>query len=298
MAVCFISFLLFFLLISVIRTRQYQLKKGRSKFDQRKHSTCYRPYSSDTGAILAAGYESAAEIHREDFSLTDALNNSIIQGQQQVCNFIPTAISGIIKSTLTDKMFIIAQNCGSACTVIGKYTLSPISDSDDMVYMKQYCVFIWELSGLGELKLKHIGVTKPDSMSESVYGNAFNSAMIPAGSALNQQNCSSDRMIITDTDDCTRFIPRNDILYATSDGRNCQICCFSGRINARINISSFVEKAGGRFVLIHRCYAINLDHITLLKPYCVVMSDGSELPVPVKRYNEIKQRLTELFSNK
>ena len=44
----------------------------------------------------------------EDFSLTDALNNSIIQGQQQVCNFIPTAISGIIKSTLTDKMFIIA----------------------------------------------------------------------------------------------------------------------------------------------------------------------------------------------
>lgn len=73
----------------------------------------------------------------EDFSLTDALNNSIIQGQQQVCNFIPTAISGIIKSTLTDKMFIIAQNCGSACTVIGKYTLSPISDSDDMVYMKE-----------------------------------------------------------------------------------------------------------------------------------------------------------------
>lgn len=119
----------------------------------------------------------------------------------------------------------------------------------------------------------------------------------PAGSALNQQNCSSDRMIITDTDDCTRFIPRNDILYATSDGRNCQICCFSGKINARINISSFVEKAGGRFVLIHRCYAINLDHITLLKPYCVVMSNGSELPVPVKRYNEIKQRLTELFSN-
>ena len=114
-------------------------------------------------------------------------------------------------------MFIIAQNCGSACTVIGKYTLSPISDSDDMVYMKQYCVFIWELSGLGELKLKHIGVTKPDSMSESVYGNAFNSAMIPAGSALHQQNRSSDRMIITDTDDCTRFIPRNDILYATSD---------------------------------------------------------------------------------
>ena len=45
----------------------------------------------------------------EDFSLTDALNHSIIQGQSQVCNFIPTAISGIIKSTLTDKMFIIAE---------------------------------------------------------------------------------------------------------------------------------------------------------------------------------------------
>lgn len=119
-----------------------------------------------------------------NFSLTDALNHSIIQGQQQVCNFIPTAISGIIKSTLTDKMFIIAQNCGSACTVIGKYTLSPISDSDDMVYMKQYCVFIWELSGLGELKLKHIGVTKPDSMSESVYGETAISLLRLSGNTV------------------------------------------------------------------------------------------------------------------
>ena len=234
----------------------------------------------------------------EDFSLTDALNHYIIQGQQQVCGFMPTATSGIIKSRLTDKLFIIAQNCGSACTVIGKYTLTPISDADDMLYMKQYCVFVWELSRQGELKLKHIGVTKPDSTSESDYGSAFNSALITQGSALHQQSRSSDRMIITDTDDCTRFIPRNDILYATSDGRNCQICCFSGKINARINISSFVEKAGERFVLIHRCYAINLDHITLLKPYCVVMSNGSELPVPVKRYSEIKQLLTELISNK
>lgn len=45
----------------------------------------------------------------EDFSLTDALNHSIIQGQQQVCNFIPTAISGIIKSTLTDKMLSLIK---------------------------------------------------------------------------------------------------------------------------------------------------------------------------------------------
>lgn len=61
----------------------------------------------------------------EDFSLTDALNHSIIQGQQQVCDFMPTATSSVIKSRLTEKMFIIAQNCGSACTVIGEYRSLP-----------------------------------------------------------------------------------------------------------------------------------------------------------------------------
>lgn len=49
----------------------------------------------------------------EDFSLTDALNHSIIQGQQQVCSFIPTAISGIIKSRLTDKMSLLRRTAAA-----------------------------------------------------------------------------------------------------------------------------------------------------------------------------------------
>lgn len=235
----------------------------------------------------------------DDFSLMDVLNQYLISGRDNVCDFLPTVMDGISKSTLSDGEFHVAQNCGSACTVIGKYTLTPIDDEDGALRMKQHCVFVWEMAKNGEIRLKHIGVSKPDSApAPTDYGASFRAAVCPSGSdsTSSAQAQPADRMIITDTDDCTRFIPRSSILYVTSDGRNTRIHCFSGNINARLSISAFLESAGNKFFPIHRCYAINLDYITLLKPYCVIMSDGSELPVPVKRYSEIKQQLTELIT--
>lgn len=233
----------------------------------------------------------------DDFSLTDSLHQYLVQGKEEVCGFLATVIGESTKCRLSNKKFLIAQNCGSACTVIGQYTLSPVDDIDGQLKLRQHCVFVWELTKSGGVILKHIGVSKPDSSLPSDYSASFctvpGTAKAEAGRSAN-----SDRMIITDTSDCTRFVSRSAILYVTSDGRNSQIHCFSGNISARLSISAFMENAGDNFLLIHRCYAINLDHITLLKPYCIIMSDGSELPVPVKRYSEIKQKLTELINRK
>ena len=234
----------------------------------------------------------------EDFTLTDALHHNLLQGQDEVCSFIDVSVSGMIKSRMSNRRFIVAQNCGSACTIIRQYELSPVDAdvSDEPLPLAQFCVFVWELSKKGDLRLKHIGVTKPDC---NLSHGSIRSCYFPAGRQDPGQSArNSDRMVITDLNDCMRFVPKDDIVYATSDGRNSQLYCFSGVINARLSISSFIEQAGEKFIPIHRCYAINLEHITYLKPYCVGMADGSEIPVPSKRYSEIKQKLTELVTSK
>lgn len=238
----------------------------------------------------------------EDFTLTDSLHQFLARGQEEVYRFLPMVIEDTAKSRISDGEFLIAQNCGSACTIIGKYTLTPVDNISGMLQMRQHCVFVWEMTPNGELRLKYIGVSKPDNAPAPGDHVAAFCAAVPTSGAASDTNPAqpaakpADRMIITDMDDCTRFISRSSILYVTSDGRNSQIHCLNGDISARLSISAFLDSAGSNFVLIHRCYAVNLDHITLLKPYCVVLSDGSELPIPVKRYSDVKQKLTELIN--
>ncbi|MGN0621067.1 MAG: LytTR family transcriptional regulator DNA-binding domain-containing protein [Porcipelethomonas sp.] len=51
---------------------------------------------------------------------------------------------------------------------------------------------------------------------------------------------------------------------------------------AGIKITDFLETAGEDFVSVHRYYVVNIDYVSELKRYAVVMTDGSEIPIPVK----------------
>ena len=222
----------------------------------------------------------------KDFSFIDSFGHYLLMGHDEVLSALPSILSRLTECNITDKMFAIAQNCGNACTVIGSYLLTPTQG--DGSNMMQHCVFVWELSRDGTQELKHVGITRPESTAD-------NSSDDKAAST-EQSRRQSDKLVIVDQDECMRFINKNDILYATSDGRNTLIRCTSGDIKARLSISSFTESVGDGFLLIHRCYAVNISHIALLKPYVVVLSDGSEIPVPVKRYSDIKNKLSKLIS--
>lgn len=227
----------------------------------------------------------------DDFILVDTNQHRFLHGKNELVPVLPQIIKEAVKHTMADKRFILAQNCGNACTVVGQYSLFP-DDETSPAKMMQSCVFTWEMAPDNRPILKHIGVTKPEIVDDSA------EILIPEITAANPQTSAMpQKLVITDLNECTRFITRNDILYATSDGRNTMIHCFNGDINARISISAFLKQAGSTFISIHRCYAVNVNHITTLKPYSVVLCDGSELPVPVKRYGEIRQKLTAILGS-
>lgn len=226
----------------------------------------------------------------DDFILTDHNRRRFLHGKDELIDILPQIVNDAVKCTISDKEFILAQNCGRACTVLGHYSLS-VDGDDTGSKMTQHCIFTWEMSPENLPVLKHIGVTKLESVVDNEEP-VVAEQIVPAEA---KPSAMPQRLVISDLDECTRFISHNDILYATSDGRNTLIRCFNEDINARISISAFLKLAGSKFLAIHRCYAVNVDHITRLKPYSVILCDGSEIPVPVKRYGEIKQKLTALL---
>lgn len=229
----------------------------------------------------------------DDFILVDPSHDMFLNGKDKLNVVLTQVINQSEKTAITNKKFILAQNCGNACTIIGDYSLTLTLNGKPRV-IRQNCVFTWELTDGGDPLLKHIGISSPVSVTSHRSSENISPSAEPANDPAPPR---TGRMVITDLNECTRFIQRSDILYATSDGRNTLIRCVNDDINARISISSFLKEAGSSFISIHRCYAVNIEHITMIKPYAVILSDGSELPVPVKRYGEIKQMLNSMLGD-
>lgn len=217
----------------------------------------------------------------DNVTIIEPGSHSLIQGREKFQSLLPSLMEDIKKSTIQRRNFVITQNCGNACTIVGRYEID-----DGHSTRSQSCVFVWESAPDGQLILKHIGASTPGEIT----------AAEPVKPRSRIPDRRSPRIVITDQSECTRFIYPQDIIYATSDGRNTIMHCTGETINARISISEFTAKAGESFVPVHRCYVVNAEHINLIRPYCVVLSDGSEIPVPVKRYSEIKHKITDMMN--
>ena len=141
----------------------------------------------------------------EDVTLIDPGRHILIQGREKILALLPQISEDISQSTLRRHTFMIAQNCGNACTIIGQYELD-----DGRSIRSQSCVCVWESTQDGKLMLKHIGISKPDDTA------------LPKSPAARDitPDRRSPRIVITDQNDCTRFLYPQSILFATSDGRN------------------------------------------------------------------------------
>ena len=93
----------------------------------------------------------------------------------------------------------------------------------------------------------------------------------------------------------THFLLLSEIVYATAHGRNCIIYTMSGEeVHARMSITDFIAAAGERFTTVHRSYSVNNAYISCVQKYEVVMLDGNKIPIPVKKYKEVREALTEM----
>ena len=107
------------------------------------------------------------------------------------------------------------------------------------------------------------------------------------------------QLTVTDEKDVVHFLHNEDIVYAAAEGRKCRIYTVDGsEICGRLNMTEFQQICGKELVPVHRSYVINRNYISLIQRYEVVMLDGSKIPIPVKKYKEMKDCLTEMHGVK
>lgn len=95
-------------------------------------------------------------------------------------------------------------------------------------------------------------------------------------------------------DDHIHFLSYQDIVYVMACGRNCMIVSRSQeKMEVHMSITEVLKAAGNRLIPVHRSYAVNNQYVSSVRRYEVVMTNGDIIPLPVKRYKEIRDILLQ-----
>lgn len=88
-------------------------------------------------------------------------------------------------------------------------------------------------------------------------------------------------------------IAANYILYIETVKRSAKLRIHlrNDTLDANGTLPEFEEKNPGLFLRIHSGYLVNPVHVREIRRFSVTLSDGTKLPVPEKKYTQIKRQL-------
>lgn len=82
-------------------------------------------------------------------------------------------------------------------------------------------------------------------------------------------------------------IRTEDIMYIEALNTYCRIYCCSSQILANQSISSIEKSLPSLFMRTHRSFIVNKQYVRGIYRYRLDLSDGTQLPIPEKRYMKV-----------
>ena len=93
------------------------------------------------------------------------------------------------------------------------------------------------------------------------------------------------------------FILSDTIIYieAAHGGKHCILHTADDEIEVMSTITKLEKQYGHIFLRCHQSYIVNPKYIGSIRRFAVTLNDGTELPVPEKKYTAFRDRVRELM---
>ncbi len=232
----------------------------------------------------------------KDVLWVGAVQDQYKEGFEQSAEDLRRSLLELKPCHLLHQEFSVVQNVGNACTVAGRYLTTTDDEVGYFLQVMQRCTFVWELVD-GVPKIKHIHVSNPMGELRLADGELFPDALGQMSKQYWNDRWRSvqgkKRIAVKDRDDVVHFLSPSEVLYVMADGRNSVIRTMSAEtIRARPGRRELLAELGEGFIAVHRSYALNSAYVSSIRKYEVIMTDGSKIPIPERRYKEVRERLT------
>lgn len=236
----------------------------------------------------------------ENVSWIGAEQDEFIIGFENVQKNFADLLLHLRSCHLLNQEFYVAQSGKNTCTVTGRYFVVTDETNDYFLQVQQRCTFVWEMKDKA-YRIMHIHVSNPMGELKVAKGERFVNTVGYMASRYLEENFKKrflgKQMTVTDVNGAVRFIYLSEIMYVKAQRNDVKIVMTNEQIDVKMNISEFLELADNKFLRVHRSYAVNTDYMSKLERYTVTMKNGEQLPVPVKKYNEIRDEMIKMHNS-
>lgn len=236
----------------------------------------------------------------ENVTWIGAEQNEFIRGRESLKRNFADLLLHLRSCHLLNQEFYVAQNCKNTCTVIGRYLVTTDETNDYFLQVQQRCTFVWELKDK-EYRIMHIHVSNPMGELKVAQGERFVNTIGYMANKYLEDNFKKrfygKQITVSDENGAVRFIYLSEIMYVKAQRNDLILVTTGEQIHIKMNISGFMKLADNNFIKIHRSFAINTDFMSKLERYTVTMKNGEQIPVPVKKYNEIRDQMIRLHNS-
>ena len=102
---------------------------------------------------------------------------------------------------------------------------------------------------------------------------------------------------LVDTEGTAHWVDIDDIVSAHSQGKRTLAHCVGQDVLCPVFLGELADELDGTLVRVHRCHAVNPSHVVALAPGKVTLDDGTDVPVPERRFREVKDALAEALGS-
>ena len=229
-----------------------------------------------------------------DVTWIGAANGQCIRGAEKVSQYI--SHMELPRCEVFQKEYQVVAHSDDMYVVAGWMEIGASQGESGKLSVVQRITFIWKKEE-DRLKLLHFHVSNPVEFQEN--SEYF---LRPAGKGtfeyVKKLYSQKRRLIACGKHDQTYVLWNKDIVYIEAENTNSVIHCLNRDILSRESISILEKKLGEDFIKTHRSFIVNSRYITGIRRYQLAVRQGIELPIPVKKYREIKEKVLRAVSQR
>lgn len=214
--------------------------------------------------------------------------------RDEVRENLETNCAAIPSCHLQHAEFQVAASCSELYVITGKYLVTTDPEEKFFLSAQQRCTFVWENTGNG-LQISHIHISNPIGELKIAEDEAFPDTMGKMESHYMKEEIlrlTSDRKLsVCDVNGSLIFLQLSDVMFISALGKETVVRTLTDCIFAKNSIKELAQQTQDCFVMTHRSYLVNPQYITAIRRYAITMRDGTELPVPRKKYDEIRRQI-------
>ena len=112
---------------------------------------------------------------------------------------------------------------------------------------------------------------------------------------LQESGRAPNRRIIIKAENATYSFDPDMVLYVEAIGKVCTVYMMNRTMVIRQPITVLETQFPKQFCRIHRSYLVNCRFVLQVERYAVTLINGTVLPIPAKRYMEVREEITALI---